>query len=123
MSAVCVEPSRCGPTLGERAARRSVYGVERNDFTSQLHYLNTTSAPEIGQSTVKMIPVADPSTVTKWVASIYFNRLYLTMPPGDGQTVSTSCSIPSAYGQIGLVRGVSHMHSRGVHFIATTSTA
>ena len=88
----------------------------------QLHFLNTTSDPLEGKSSVKMIPTADPSSVTKWVASLYFNRIYLSVPPGQGQTVTTSCSIPSAYGPIGLVRGVSHMHSRGVHFVAQTST-
>jgi hypothetical protein len=87
----------------------------------QLHFLNTTSDTLTATSSVKMIPVTDPSTVTKWVASIYFNRVYLQVPPGK-QTVSTSCSIPSAYGQIGLVRGVSHMHSRGIEFVAKTST-
>lgn len=87
----------------------------------QLHFLNTTTDQLTATSTVKMIPVADPSTVTKWVASIYLNRIGLTVPPGM-QTINTSCSIPSAYGQIGLVRGVSHMHSRGIHFVAKTST-
>jgi len=88
----------------------------------QIHFLNTGSDPAEGKASIKMIPTADPSTITNWVASLYFNRVYLQVPPGQGQTVSTSCSIPSAYGQIGLVRGVSHMHSRGVHFVATTST-
>ncbi len=87
----------------------------------QLHFLNTTTDPLVATSNVKMVPVADASMVTKWVASIYLNRIGLTVPPGM-QTVSTSCSIPSAYGQIGLVRGVSHMHSRGTHFVAKTST-
>jgi hypothetical protein len=87
----------------------------------QLHFLNTTSDVLTATSSVKMIPVTDPSTVKNWVASIYFNRIYLTVPPGK-QTVNTSCSIPSAYGQIGLVRGVSHMHSRGIEFVAKTST-
>jgi hypothetical protein len=50
------------------------------------------------------------------------SRVGLTVPPGAGQMVSTSCSIPSAYGQIGLLGAASHMHSRGVHFVAQTST-
>ena len=64
----------------------------------------------------------DPSTVTKWVAQLYFNRTVLTVPVGDGQTVSTTCTVPSTYGPIALISGVSHMHSRGVHFVANTST-
>jgi hypothetical protein len=87
----------------------------------QIHFLNTGADPAEGKSTLKFIPTADPSTVTKWVASIYFNRIGLSVPPGQSD-VKTSCSIPSAYGPIGIVRGVSHMHSRGVHFVATTST-
>jgi len=88
----------------------------------QIHFLNTGTAPAEAKSTIKFIPVADPSTVTKWVASIYLNRIGLSVPPGAGQTVGTSCSIPNNYGPIGIVRGVSHMHSRGVHFVAKTST-
>jgi len=42
--------------------------------------------------------------------------------PGDGQVLTTSCSIPSTFGPIGLINAVSHMHRRGVHFVAETST-
>lgn len=91
-------------------------------FRIQLHYLNTGTDPLQGGATIKMYPVADVSQINKWVAAIYLNRLGLTVPPGQGQQVSTTCSIPSVYGQIGLVYGVSHMHSRGVRFVAKTST-
>jgi hypothetical protein len=63
----------------------------------------------------------DPSTITKWVAQLYFNRTVLTVPEGDGQTVSTTCTVPSTYGPISLISGMSHMHSRGVHFVANTN--
>jgi len=87
----------------------------------QSHYLNTGSTTLTANVVVRLTKV-DPSTVTKWIAELYFNRTVLSVPVGDGQTVTTTCTIPSTYGQIGLINGVSHMHSRGVHFVATTST-
>ncbi len=87
----------------------------------QLHYINTSTTVKTVTATIKLSPV-DPTTITKWVAQLYFNRVVLSVPPGAGQIVSTTCSIPSAYGTIGLIGGGSHMHRRGVHFVATTST-
>jgi len=87
----------------------------------QAHYLNTTSSPYTANVVVRLTKV-DPSTVTKWIAQLYFNRTYLSVPPGDGQTVTTTCTVPSTYGQIALIGGGSHMHSRGVHYVANTST-
>jgi hypothetical protein len=87
----------------------------------QSHYVNTTAASLNAQVTVKFTKV-DPSTVTKWVGQMHFNRTALAVPPGMGQVVSTSCSIPSTFGPIGLINGVSHMHRQGVHFVATTSS-
>jgi hypothetical protein len=87
----------------------------------QSHYVNTSASTITANVVVKFTKV-DPSTVTKWVAQLYFNRVVLSVPPGNGQTVSTTCTVPSTYGQIGLIDGASHMHSRGVNFVATTST-
>jgi hypothetical protein len=87
----------------------------------QVHYLNTTTQALKVNATLKLTPV-DSSTITKWVSELYFSRATLSVPPGDGQTVSTTCTIPSTYGPIGLVYGGSHMHMRGVHFAVTTST-
>jgi hypothetical protein len=87
----------------------------------QAHYLNTGTGDLTANVVVKLTKV-DPSTVSKWVAELYFNRAYLTVPPGNGQQVSTTCSIPADYGPVGLVGGGTHMHSRGVHFVAKTST-
>ena len=86
----------------------------------QAHYVNTSAAPITANVVVKLTKV-DPSTVTKWVAELYFNRTVLTVPTGDGQQVSTTCTVPADYGPIGLISGVSHMHRRGVHFVAKTS--
>lgn len=90
-------------------------------FRIQLHYINTTTQVNTVSATVKLSPV-DPTTVTKWVAQLYFNRVVLSVPPGAAQTVQTTCSIPSAYGAIALIGGGSHMHRRGVHFVAATNT-
>jgi hypothetical protein len=87
----------------------------------QLHYLNTGADVKTVKATLKLSPV-DASTVTKWVAQLYLNRVVLSVPPGAGQKVTTTCSIPATYGGIGLVGGGSHMHMRGVHFVATTNT-
>jgi hypothetical protein len=73
------------------------------------------------QASIKLTPV-DASTITKWVAQLYLNRVVLSVPPGAGRTVTTTCSIPSVYGPISLIGAGSHMHMRGVHFVARTST-
>jgi hypothetical protein len=92
-----------------------------NGLRIQIHYLNTTTQTMKVRASIKLSPV-DASTVTKWVAQLYLNRVRLTVPPGADQTVTTSCSIPSVYGPIHLIGGGSHMHMRGVHFVATTNT-
>jgi len=88
----------------------------------QLHYLNTSVDTLTVGATLRLSPVADISTVTKWVAELYFNRVQLSVPPGQGQTVTTTCAIPTTYGQIGLVYGGTHMHMRGVREQAKAST-
>jgi hypothetical protein len=87
----------------------------------QAHYLNASTTAYTANVVVRLTKV-DPSTVTKWVAQLYFNRTVLSVLQGDGQVVSTTCTVPSTYGAIGLISGASHMHSRGVHFVANTST-
>jgi copper type II ascorbate-dependent monooxygenase-like protein len=87
----------------------------------QLHYINSDTAPRTVSVTLTLTKV-DPASVQKWVAQIHYNRVAMTIPQGAGQQVTTSCSIPSTFGPIGLVSAVSHMHKRGVHFVATSST-
>jgi hypothetical protein len=87
----------------------------------QLHYINTTSQDLTVKATLKLSPV-EYSSVTKWVSELYFNQLSLKVAPGANQTVTTTCAIPQTYGPIGLVSGGTHMHKRGVHFVAKTST-
>jgi hypothetical protein len=87
----------------------------------QVHYINAGSTPLPANVVIKLTKI-DPSTVQKWVAELYFNRTVLSVPPGSGQTVTTACTVPADYGPIGLIGGGSHMHRRGVHFVANTST-
>jgi hypothetical protein len=88
----------------------------------QLHYLNPSVDTLTVGATLRLSPVADPATVTKWVAELYFNRVQLSVGPGMGQTVTTTCAIPTTYGPIGLVYGGTHMHMRGVREQAKSST-
>jgi hypothetical protein len=92
-----------------------------NGMRMQLHYLNTSQQPLTVQASIKLSPV-DTSTVTKWVAQLYLNRVYLSIPPGMNRTVTTTCAIPSVYGPIHLIGAGSHMHMRGIHFVANTNT-
>jgi hypothetical protein len=87
----------------------------------QVHYLNTTTNSLSVSASVALTTV-DPSTIDKWVAQLYFNRVGLVVPPGPNVAVTTTCTIPATYGPIGLIGGVSHMHKRAIHFVATTST-
>ncbi len=86
----------------------------------QSHYLNTGTT-DIHASVVVKLTKVDPSTITKWVAQLYFNRTQLTVPVGSGQQVTTTCTVPSTYGPISLISGLSHMHMRGTHFVANTN--
>jgi hypothetical protein len=87
----------------------------------QVHYLNTTDAP-VEVHVTFMLTKVDPASVQRWVAQMHFNRVSMTIPPGTGTTISTSCTIPQTFGPIGILSAISHMHKRGVHFTATTST-
>lgn len=87
----------------------------------QVHMLNTTTDTLTVNVQAKLTAV-DPSSITKWVAEIYYNNLWLSLPPNATTTATTSCAIPASFGQIGLLGAGSHMHSRGTHFVASTST-
>jgi hypothetical protein len=87
----------------------------------QSHYVNITDKPIRASVTLTLTKV-DPASVTRWVAQMHFNRIALSIPPGSGQQVTTSCTIPANFGPIGLLSAVSHMHKHGVHFSATTSS-
>jgi len=50
----------------------------------QSHYVNTSASTITANVVVKFTKV-DPSTVTKWVAQLYFNRVVLSVPPATGR--------------------------------------
>ncbi len=87
----------------------------------QSHYINTTTDPLDAMVTVRL-KKTDPTTIQNWVAQFYYDRVQLSVPPGANQQVTTSCTVPGNYGKIGLLSAISHMHSRGTHFVASTST-
>jgi hypothetical protein len=87
----------------------------------QVHYLNVSDKDLTVKAVLKLTP-GDYGSVKQWVSELYFNQLSLKVPPGSGQTVTTTCAIPKTFGTIGLVYGGTHMHKRGVHFTAMTST-
>ena len=87
----------------------------------QVHYVNTGATPIVASVVLKLSKV-EPASVTRWVAQMHFNRVLFSIPPGSGQEVATSCTIPANFGPIGLLSAVSHMHKHGVHFVAKTST-
>jgi hypothetical protein len=87
----------------------------------QAHYLNTTADPIVAKVVVKLTKV-DPASIQHWVGQMHFSRSYLQIAPGKGQVLKTSCKVPDNFGPIQLLSGISHMHKRGVHFVATTST-
>jgi hypothetical protein len=87
----------------------------------QLHYINTSDDDRMASATIKLSPT-DASSVQKWVSELYFNQLNINVPPGANQTITTSCTIPNTYGPIGLIAGYTHMHKRGVHFVAKTGS-
>ena len=95
--------------------------VGTQGLRTQLHYINTTSDTITGGAMIKMTPVADITTITKWVAELYFNRLNLTVGLGKS-SVTTKCIIPNNYGPITLIGGGTHMHKRGVGETAMSST-
>jgi hypothetical protein len=87
----------------------------------QVHYLNTSGKDLMVKAVLKLAPV-DSASVTKWISDLYFTQLGLSVAPGAGQTVTTTCTIPSTYGPIGLVYGGIHMHKRGTRFTAKTGS-
>jgi hypothetical protein len=85
------------------------------------HYVNLGTEPITGSVVLKLTKV-DPSTITRWVGQLHFNRIQMSLAPGSTQDVTTSCTIPSTFGPIGLLNAVSHMHKHATHFVATTSS-
>jgi hypothetical protein len=85
------------------------------------HYVNVGAEAITGSVVLKLTKV-DPTTITRWVGQLHFNRVQMSLSPGSTQDVATTCTIPSTFGPIGLLNAVSHMHKHATHFVATTSS-
>jgi hypothetical protein len=84
-----------------------------------VHYFNPTDAPITGQVAVTFNYVPKDSNAIQYLADeIFLNNALISVPPGVS-TQSRNYSIPFG---IKLLSGVSHMHSRGTGFTATTNT-
>lgn len=80
------------------------------------HYLNTNSSVLSAQVTVRFT-YTQPSAVQFLAAQMFLNQARLVVGPGVS-THSSQFSVPYA---IRMLNAVSHMHSRGTHFKATTN--
>ena len=81
------------------------------------HYLNTTSSIINAAVNVKFYYVP-PDQVHYLAAEMWLNDLAVTVPPGMSVT-SRTFTVPY---EIKMLYALPHMHSRGVHFKASTST-
>jgi hypothetical protein len=81
------------------------------------HYLNTSSSALSAQVTVRFTYV-QPTDVQFLAAQMFLNQGRLIVGPGTSKH-SSQFTVPYA---IRMLNAVSHMHSRGTHFTATTNT-
>jgi hypothetical protein len=80
------------------------------------HYLNAASS--VVHTTVSIsFDVVDPNQVSTYVAGLFLNNATLQVRPGTS-TARHSFTLPQT---INLMSGVSHMHKRGVNFVARAS--
>jgi hypothetical protein len=82
-----------------------------------VHYINTGSDPKDAFVGYKVVYV-DPASLTNKVASLFLDQVGLSVPPGTS-TQSKTYTLPE---DINLMSDASHMHSRGVHFVASTDS-
>ena len=88
-----------------------------NGVRLNVHLINTDSAPKDAFVVFKVTYV-EPAGLTNKVASIFLNQVAVTVPPGT----STSSKTYTLSQDINLMGDASHMHKRGVHFVASTNT-
>jgi hypothetical protein len=85
-----------------------------NGLRLNVHLINTGGAPKDASITFK-VRVVDPASLDQRVASIFLNQVGLRVPAGMS-TQSKTYAIPQ---EIWLMDTASHMHKRGIHFVAT----
>lgn len=81
-----------------------------------VHLLNVT--PDAQDAFIRYtVRHTDPATLQYRAGSIFLNNIGIRVPPGQS-TQRSSYTLPS---DIWLMGAASHMHSRGVHFVATAN--
>jgi len=84
----------------------------------QTHYLNTTSDP-IDAKIRFTLHTMDPAKVEHEAGTILFSNFGVMIPPHSKVTQTDTCPVSST-ADMNLLLLWSHMHSRAVHFVATT---
>ena len=82
----------------------------------QSHYINTTEA-DIAARVEFQLHQVDPATVEQEAGTLFFNDPSISVPAHSRASVTMTCPILD---DINPALLWSHMHSRGVHFVATT---
>jgi hypothetical protein len=82
----------------------------------QAHYVNTTGNDLDAHVSLKM-HVVELAKVEQEAGSIMFNNGALSVPPHTKSRTTMTCTLPQ---DIHLALLWSHMHSRGIHFLATS---
>ncbi len=83
------------------------------------HYFNLSKQSIVAKVTVA-IDYVEADQVTHKAAQIHLNDGTVKVPPGRGSAGGT-LTIPADVGDIHIVSLQSHMHRRGVHFVASTA--
>ncbi|HEX4341434.1 MAG TPA: hypothetical protein VH062_36245 [Polyangiaceae bacterium] len=90
---------------------------QSNGLRLMVHFINTGTDSKDAFVNYKVVYV-EPSGLTNKVASIFLDQVGLSVPPG----MSTASKTYSLTQDINLMGDASHMHSRGVHFVASTDS-
>ncbi|MEY4582612.1 MAG: hypothetical protein RL701_7315 [Pseudomonadota bacterium] len=82
----------------------------------QAHYVNARDEELSAHVELTLHPM-DPAQVEQEAGTIFFTNVNITVPPHSKATAGMRCTLPQ---DISLALLWSHMHKRGVHFVATT---
>lgn len=82
----------------------------------QAHYINTRDN-DLDAHVQMILHTMDPAEVEQEAGTIYFNNLRINIPPHSMGHASMNCTLPQ---DISLAMLWSHMHKRGIHFVAHT---
>ena len=88
-----------------------------NGLRLMVHLLNTGSSPRDASITVQL-RYGDPSLLQQRAATLFLINSQINVPPGKSQATATY-TLPT---DIWLLGAASHMHSRGIDFVATADT-